>query len=524
MRPGPRDAHAPAGDTTGARAFTVLRALALAGCAAAWIAFRLGTSICLEDALITFRYAENLGRGAGFVFNPGERVLGTSSPLMTLLLAAPGAVFGAGAIPVAAVVLGVGSALAGLVFLDSALAGCGVRPWLRIAGMLAAGLHPEILWSTVGGLETPLLLCAMAMGLDAMVHQRWRRAAVASALAVLIRPDALVWAGITAIVAAVRLRRAAFGPFLIGVAVLVPWIAFAWAYFGSPVPHSVIAKHVIQPPVDLDYARWWLDSLGIPRAGGRLLLENVLWPCLAGVGMAAVIASRRLRPLIAVALFAPMFGAAFWLGRAPEFDWYMIPVTWCSIVLGIVASDALAGDRGDGPRPVRARLRIGIVAAVWILELITIARWDAVTYRTQKANQRNEDGLRRRAGEWLRENTPGDAAVAMEAIGYQGTFARRRIIDLSGLISPAVVRIHRETRTNAETFDRVLEELKPEALVLRSVEVDENVHFQGGRLFDTEDQFRRFRAQYSEAVRMTAPDPELWGRVARLTLYLRRTG
>ena len=33
-----------------------------------------------DDAFITYRYAENLARGHGLVYNPGEAVLGTSAP------------------------------------------------------------------------------------------------------------------------------------------------------------------------------------------------------------------------------------------------------------------------------------------------------------------------------------------------------------------------------------------------------------------------------------------------------------
>jgi hypothetical protein len=40
-----------------------------------------------DDAFITFRYARNIAEGAGFVFNPGEHVLGTTSPLFTLVAA-----------------------------------------------------------------------------------------------------------------------------------------------------------------------------------------------------------------------------------------------------------------------------------------------------------------------------------------------------------------------------------------------------------------------------------------------------
>ncbi|MCB0187901.1 MAG: hypothetical protein KDE31_26715, partial [Caldilineaceae bacterium] len=41
----------------------------------------------VDDAFITYRYAENLATGQGFVYNAGERLLGTSTPLYTLLLA-----------------------------------------------------------------------------------------------------------------------------------------------------------------------------------------------------------------------------------------------------------------------------------------------------------------------------------------------------------------------------------------------------------------------------------------------------
>src|SRR3990172_2277897 len=43
-----------------------------------------------DDPFITYRYANNLMHGGGFVYNPGERVLSTTTPLFTLLLAALG--------------------------------------------------------------------------------------------------------------------------------------------------------------------------------------------------------------------------------------------------------------------------------------------------------------------------------------------------------------------------------------------------------------------------------------------------
>src|SRR5881394_385774 len=54
--------------------------LLLATRIAAWIAIGDGA----EDAYITYRYAHHLATGNGLVYNPGERVMGFSSPLWTV--------------------------------------------------------------------------------------------------------------------------------------------------------------------------------------------------------------------------------------------------------------------------------------------------------------------------------------------------------------------------------------------------------------------------------------------------------
>ena len=48
----------------------------------------------IDDSYITFRYARNILAGEGFVYNPGEAVLGTTTPLYTLIMVVSGAVSG----------------------------------------------------------------------------------------------------------------------------------------------------------------------------------------------------------------------------------------------------------------------------------------------------------------------------------------------------------------------------------------------------------------------------------------------
>ena len=53
--------------------------------------FEVYGNLAQDDAFITFRYAKNIASGEGFIYNPGEWVLGTSTPLYTLVLAAASA-------------------------------------------------------------------------------------------------------------------------------------------------------------------------------------------------------------------------------------------------------------------------------------------------------------------------------------------------------------------------------------------------------------------------------------------------
>ncbi|MER6794984.1 hypothetical protein ABT262_23990, partial [Amycolatopsis mediterranei] len=105
-----------------------------------------------EDALVTFRYAQNIADGNGPVFNPGERVEGYTNFSWLVLVALPRAAFGAD-VRTTAVVFGVLAAL-GCVLVSCFLAnrivaaaapdGAQPRP--------AIGVAAAVLTASAGGL------------------------------------------------------------------------------------------------------------------------------------------------------------------------------------------------------------------------------------------------------------------------------------------------------------------------------------------------------------------------------------
>ncbi len=496
----------------------------------AWIGFGLITGIHLEDALITDRYAENLALGRGFAFNPGEPVLGTTTPLFTLVLAGLAALFGTESIPALAravlVVAGVGTVLA----TARALRALAVGEAAAAIAAFAVALHPDVLWTTAGGMETMVVLCGMATSLWALARAKATTAAVISGLLVLVRPDAAVWAGLVLAALAVMRRRRVLWDVAAFALVVAPWMVYATVTFGSPVPASVTAKSVLvgapdalrlmRPTTLRTYAPWIAGWLPFPWAGAATLVPFAFGLGVVIVGWIRLVRSGVRPAAWVLAAFPPAFAAVLYAGQAPRgFPWYGLPATWALLALFAIGAEAAA--RWIARRTPGGSWRIA-QAGGFAAAIVLIGAWGAEVVRTvryEKTFQENETATRRAIGHWIDAHARPDASVAMEAIGYQGTYARRRVIDLAGLVTPEVTRFRRTSASNAEVYRRTFDAFRPDYIVLRSFEVDHNRHRDGGPLFESAAAESSFHERYAEALRMRAPHPEIWGGGAALTVY-----
>ena len=113
----------------------------------------------IDDSYITYRYARDLLTGQGFVFNPGERVLGTTTPLYTALMVLGGALTGGVQAPFPQIALLLNAFADGIVCL--LLIRIGRRLGFRFAGLGAAlvwAIAPFSVTFAIGGLETSLFV------------------------------------------------------------------------------------------------------------------------------------------------------------------------------------------------------------------------------------------------------------------------------------------------------------------------------------------------------------------------------
>jgi hypothetical protein len=185
-----------------------------------------------DDIFITFRYADHILAGHGAVFNDGERVEGFTHPLWLALVTLWRLVGGAPEPFVIALGL---AAYAGVIL------ACGLRRTaFPLAAILLALNHDFRIWAT-SGLETMAFTLSVVLAVFALIDRRWRIAGVALSVAVLLRPDGLVFCAVALVWAWFEKgRERAF--------VLLPLLVYgayaAWRlyYYGDLLPNPYYAK------------------------------------------------------------------------------------------------------------------------------------------------------------------------------------------------------------------------------------------------------------------------------------------
>ncbi len=371
----------------------------------------------IDDAWITYRYAEHLEAGHGFVYNIGERVLGTSTPLYTLLLASaslaglpvPGFSYAVGYLSMLAALLGVylltrrihseAAALLAVVFL-----------------VLMQQFHRVATY----GMETPLYVCLIVFAFYAYARDRWHVAAVLAALCLLMRLDgAAVGAGLL-VTHVLKHRRFPWALAVVYVAVAAPWFAFSQWYFGSPLPNSFVAKqHHMTSVIHAWLVRW-------------LLARPHAIPALLGVAVMLLDASRRLA-ILPLAVWSSSYVVAYTVSGLWRYEWYLTPMTIPLAVFGAIGVAQVAA------RVVRSPQRIAVAATALGLLVLSPDAYGLLR-QIQRGRYTNQlESARFEASQWMQRHLPADAPIATGGIGMPGYFTGNYIIDSAGLVSPQVV-------------------------------------------------------------------------------------
>jgi arabinofuranosyltransferase len=413
----------------------------------------------VDDAYITLRYAENLAHGNGFVFNVGERVYGTTTPLFAAMLAIL-SILTRHALIVGKLV-NIISDVAVAVLLFFMARRISRLAWVAyLAGFLYAMNPVTAKWSA-SGMETGLYTLLICLALWSHGRQRCREGYICAGLAILTRIDGVFVFGALLAADLFSRRRAALYDALIGGLPVVIWSIFAILYFGSPIPHSAIAKKITYGGTSsITVLGQVLDKFAF-RAG--LLTLAGLVPAI--LGMVWGVGRYRWGRVMLGWWFC--YWGFFILTGSRLHGWYLAPPIWLyalclAVGLGLIVHWVA---RRMGRLSVAPGVRaVAAVAAVVVVLGVTggllVARYSEVRQQIGMA----EKHVGRPVGLWLAEHgAPGDTVCA-ESIGAIGYYSGLYVLDLVGLVSPQVLKFNRE-RASGPNFGAIIQQFKPQFYV-----------------------------------------------------------
>ncbi len=478
------------------------------------LGFAAYTNHAWEDFYITYRTSVNLAEGKGMVFTPGEKVHSFTSPLNTVIPAVFRYLVGAGKTQtvlwlyrlVCAGLLALACAL-----LTKALQSLkfGLMPLL--ATIVLTGLEAKVVDYTINGQEIALMVFFLTLSIIALLGTSKKPAillTIAWTGAAYSRPDSAVYCGAIALgfllfpQASVKQDNSArsrlellkmFGTAAaISILLFLPWILWAWSYYGSPIPHTITAKGLGMPHGLKTVLAYHLQQIFVWDPLLSRSLQSVFMPANYHVGgwgvylpvitcvVSCIGAFYWLFPLgnpKARALSLASFISLAYLCYIPKtaFSWYY-PNAWVStaLALGFILQDIYclakwAGSKAEQQQTVwLKRLSCAVPAA---LISLTILMTLLVACQMRQQQQIIETGLRMPLGKWLKENadSPRDTVFA-ECLGYVGFYSGLKMLDYPGLSSPEMVDARKRL---GENYADLIADLKPDWLVLRPSECAE---------------------------------------------------
>jgi hypothetical protein len=471
--------------------------------AAAPAVFALATDNIWEDFFITYRCSLNLVHGDGLVYEAGRRVHAFTSPLGVLVPAG---------------LSWLARSDDPLLVMDLfrlcscvALAGAWALVVRRLPGpaavALAGGLwllDPKLAAYATNGMETGLLVFFVILLWRALLDGRTGLAGLALGGVMWTRPDGFVYAGALAL--GVWLfpgteRRMRWSEWLriavIAGMIYTPWFIWAWSYYGSPVPNTILAKGTHLNA---------LDSLklllGYPfrYVFGRCVAHDAFlppyfffggWPASlwwAGKALALGAAAAAFWPRCArparVAGLAFVLGGAY-LTVAARAPWYF--PAWQVLAYIAVAGVAAAGLEVLQARKVWRTLLVTLLLGAGVAQGVMFV---AVSTELREQQRLIEWGVRAPLGRELARASAGKkATVFLEPLGYIGFYSGLSMRDTPGLCAPEVIAVRRSGQTR---MAGMIAAVQPDWAVLRASEF---LGFEAGERREFERNYRLW-AQY----------------------------
>ena len=421
----------------------------------------------LDDSWIHVRFAQNLARGYGFSFNPGQAASTTTGPLWTLLLALGYRLTGEH--------LFTSAALNWLFCVLAALtAGALARTIIpnRSFGAAAAvvvAVTIPLPWLGLSGMEPPLSVWLALLAI--LLHVRWRDTGgfrslaptLLFGLAVYSRPELVLLfplAMLDRLLMAAREQPG--GRYALGwlrdiaihtplfAAIVAPLVIYNERVIGRPLPSSYYIKawnYGITWALAMRDNRLLMQSLliaPVKEIGALLLMwagNNVVLIVPFVYGFVRMIRGPLSFPhrslLIPLLLFAQPVAWAISTSfhRAPWFQSqrYVANLGPLYVIVGLAGASWLWNQRLGQRRSPLLFAGLALVLAASLARQPDQARMYAL-------NVKNITQMQVTTARWVKRHLPKDSVLAANDVGAIAAITDMRVLDMIGLVSPEIIR------------------------------------------------------------------------------------
>jgi hypothetical protein len=460
----------------------------VAGGVIARIVFWATTNRMFEDGLTTITHARNVPLGLGLVHHPGEGHIHGFTSALGVLIPLVGELIHEGsgmtAIRLASLVA-VSVAIACARFLCRDI-GVGVLPTAFVLAYIA--FDQNAIFYGMAGMETEVAVAVIVAGIYFVRRKNFVVAGICLGLAPLARPEFVLWvAPALAYLAIANVRLAAVSA-SIAAAIVAPWIAFTTLYYGSPIPHTIVAKSALYPtaPIVTDgsIVPWfdWLvnqlighlaiffynlmpfeevwNTVSTPIPEPVLMLVAVVAAYFLVLGLIAVRGARDMWPALA---FIGLF-FAYWVYFLPVdryFAWYLPPFLAVVMIFA-----ALGMQRMSITIPAPPRIAAVVLAIAFAIHM-------PFSFGAESKIQSIEDHVRTNVGLYLRSHVQPGESVMSESAGYVGFYSGTKLYDFPGLTSNVSLRALETLPPERRALIDLISVVKPDWIVVRPWELSQ---------------------------------------------------
>lgn len=382
-----------------------------------------------DDPYILFRYADHLGTGQGWNFNPTRSSENAVTSVLYVLLLAALRIYGLDVVSASTFIFFVTT------FSAAAFTGLTLeRSGRRIGGVFAALLIASSpMLSSFRGMESSLFLCLMAAALFLATTRRSPIVTgVVLGLLVLARPDGLVFGVVMVSVFFLldrvrRLERREWLRLFCGAS--LPLLGFgliSLTTFGSPLPSTLAAKIA-----QADSGFWrpylqggWETIVSLHDSGTGVVQILLLVLVVAALGGVVATAIQGWAWQIVVTLIVATVGLVSFYSvmGIPAYPWYYALPIYSLLVLASIGFDSVLRGLSQW-RVMRIALTTTLASVLVFTSLLLV-----VDSPTQDRIDFTE------IGGWLHDNTDPSSSVAAMEIGKIGWFSEREMVDYLGLL------------------------------------------------------------------------------------------